>query len=285
MASEAIESPNVRNVQNPDVCTGKLTPGHSLCRNERALSFSGHDKDLLSKPEQLSTKSFSKRRPSGPTDWLVTLISPKPRTTDTNQSTAKRLGKADLGPHAHEKRMPTWLYNELERGAKVTVSHQIGRDGELLRVETVANETRGIIPVLAQLCEHDHTLSNVYLCHPGVQYVTKTPKEGGFCGYRNIQMMISFVQSINYGGQQWFRGRIPSILDLQVMIENAWDQGINPSGRVETGGIRGTRKYIGTSELRKNKLKQYELTCWPVAKRQYSMMIGNVPYAGNCSMH
>lgn len=86
--------------------------------------------------------------------------------------------------------MPTWLYNELERGAKVTVSHQIGRDGELLRVETVANETRGIIPVLAQLCEHDHTLSNVYLCHPGVQYVTKTPKEGGFCGYRNIQMMV-----------------------------------------------------------------------------------------------
>lgn len=96
MASEAIESPNVRNVQNPDVCTGKLTPGHSLCRNERALSFSGHDKDLLSKPEQLSTKSFSKRRPSGPTDWLVTLISPKPRTTDTNQSTAKRLGVSFL---------------------------------------------------------------------------------------------------------------------------------------------------------------------------------------------
>lgn len=98
--------------------------------------------------------------------------------------------KTDLGPHAHEKRMPTWLFNELERGAKITVSHQIGRDGELLRVETVANETRGIISVLAQLCEHDSTLSNVYLCHPGVQYVAKTPKEGGFCGYRNIQMMV-----------------------------------------------------------------------------------------------
>ncbi|EEP79190.1 predicted protein [Uncinocarpus reesii 1704] len=32
------------------------------------------------------------------------------------------------------------------------------------------------------------------------------------------------------------------------MIERAWDLGINSNGRAETGGIRGTRKYIGTSE-------------------------------------
>lgn len=32
------------------------------------------------------------------------------------------------------------------------------------------------------------------------------------------------------------------------MIEDAWDQGFNESGRVQTGGIRGTRKHIGTPE-------------------------------------
>lgn len=34
------------------------------------------------------------------------------------------------------------------------------------------------------------------------------------------------------------------------MIEDAWDAGINLEGRIETGGIRGTRKYIGTPEVR-----------------------------------
>ncbi|KAL8976058.1 MAG: hypothetical protein Q9177_006925, partial [Variospora cf. flavescens] len=35
---------------------------------------------------------------------------------------------------------------------------------------------------------------------------------------------------------------------LQELIESAWDRGINAVGKVETGGIRGTRKYIGTPE-------------------------------------
>ena len=33
------------------------------------------------------------------------------------------------------------------------------------------------------------------------------------------------------------------------MIEQAWDMGFNSSGRIETGGIKGTRKYIGTPEV------------------------------------
>ena len=45
------------------------------------------------------------------------------------------------------------------------------------------------------------------------------------------------------------------------MIESAWDKGINDTGRVETGGIRGTRKYIGTPEARKfYKAKSHLLT-------------------------
>ena len=33
------------------------------------------------------------------------------------------------------------------------------------------------------------------------------------------------------------------------MIERAWDMGFNVNGRIETGGICGTRKYIGTPEV------------------------------------
>lgn len=42
---------------------------------------------------------------------------------------------------------------------------------------------------------------------------------------------------------------IPTIFEIQDWIEEAWDFGINAAGRVETGGIKGTRKYIGTPDV------------------------------------
>lgn len=97
--------------------------------------------------------------------------------------------------------MPAWLQSQLERGAKVTIVNRISHQGQLVRLELVANETRGVLSVLAQLCEQDNMLAKVYLCHPGVQHVFKMAKEGGFCGYRNIQMMVGdFLGWFNKAG-------------------------------------------------------------------------------------
>lgn len=145
--------------------------------------------------------------------------------------------------------MPTSLRKQLELGAKVSVINQINQDGRLVRIETIANEFQGILPVIGQLCEQDAALARVYLCHPDVTHVVKMAKEGGFCGYRNIQMLISYIRDAHSEGHQSFSGRLPSILQLQDMIETAWDRGFNEIGRVETGGIRDTRKYIGTPEV------------------------------------
>lgn len=43
---------------------------------------------------------------------------------------------------------------------------------------------------------------------------------------------------------------VPSILDIQVLIEKAWDHGILSESRIQTGGILKSRKYIGTPEVR-----------------------------------
>lgn len=73
--------------------------------------------------------------------------------------------------------------------------------------------------------------------------------KGGFCGYRTIQMMTSFVIGAKFSGHQHFKHKkIPSVFRIQDWIEEAWDAGINSQGRAETGGIRMTRKYIGTLE-------------------------------------
>ncbi|KAL9031907.1 MAG: hypothetical protein Q9196_000103 [Gyalolechia fulgens] len=205
-----------------------------------------------SKLKHVSRSNINKQHPTLK-EWIDILLgstasAARTKSHSTHHKDVRRLGKAELGPYAHEEQMPAWLYRQLERGAKVSIVNQIGQGGGLVRLEVVANEARSLLPVLAQLCEQDSTLSKVFLCHPGVQHVFKMAKEGGFCGYRNIQMMLSYIQAAHSQGYEYFPGRVPSILDLQELIESAWDRGINAAGKIETGGIRGTRKYIGTPE-------------------------------------
>jgi zinc finger-containing ubiquitin peptidase 1 len=145
--------------------------------------------------------------------------------------------------------MPSWLRKQLETGAKPNDGNKTCEEECVIPVEQKANETSGIVPVLGILCEQEQTLSNVYLSHPDVQHIVKMAREGGFCGYRNIQMMISFIRGAKSYGYQHFMRSIPSVLELQDAIERAWDRGINDFGRIETGGIKGTRKFIGTSEV------------------------------------
>ncbi|KAI2643474.1 peptidase family C78-domain-containing protein [Xylaria nigripes] len=139
-----------------------------------------------------------------------------------------RLGVAELGKHAYEDQMPDSLVAMLKKGKYTSAE--------------------GIVPVLARLLEHCSSTEYAYLCHPAVQHISKLRGEGGFCGYRNIQMLSSYIVGAHAEGTEKLGGQIPSIFQIQEFIENAWDMNINASGRIETGGIRGTRKYIGTPE-------------------------------------
>ncbi|KIX94212.1 uncharacterized protein Z520_09922 [Fonsecaea multimorphosa CBS 102226] len=184
--------------------------------------------------------------------FLGTGASPKRKSALSAVSTrigkTKQLGKSELGPYAHEQQMPGWLRRMLEAGPKVTITQRLRSDGTLIKVETVANETPNLVPVLARLSQLDKTVERAFYCSPKVVHVCKMLREGGFCGYRNIQMMVSYIRATDADGAQNFQGRLPSILKLQDMIEHAWDLGFNSSGRVETGGIKYTRKFIGTPE-------------------------------------
>ncbi|KAG4034044.1 hypothetical protein MFRU_003g00220 [Monilinia fructicola] len=160
----------------------------------------------------------------------------------------RQLGKAELGPHANEKQMPQWLVKLLQADGQYKTINRINADGQLRRVKYCPNQADGIIPVLAQLLDQDRAVSYAYLCDPAVLHVSKLLREGGFCGYRNIQMLSSYIVRSQFPGHNVFHDKVPSIFDIQEYIENAWDQGINSQGRIETGGIRGTRKYIGTPD-------------------------------------
>ncbi|ETR97900.1 DUF1671-domain-containing protein [Trichoderma reesei RUT C-30] len=139
-----------------------------------------------------------------------------------------RLGIVELGKYAHEDEMPAWLVRLLET------------KGEL--------RAGGVVPVLQQLLEMSTRTEYAYLCHPGVQHVAKLRREGAFCGYRNIQNLCSHIIGTRATGWEQLGSDIPSVFQIQDLIETAWDRGFNARGRAETGGIKGTRKYIGTPE-------------------------------------
>ncbi|KAL5614193.1 hypothetical protein BROUX41_000032 [Berkeleyomyces rouxiae] len=152
-------------------------------------------------------------------------LAPKPSPA---KSDARRLGISELGLFAYEKRMPSWLQSLLERRGTVALP--------------------GMIPALSWHLNHSKNTGFAYLAHAGVQQVFKLRREGHFCGYRNIQTMTSFIIATECLGNETLKGRFPTIFEIQELVERAWDAGINSHGRAETGGIRGTRKYIGTSE-------------------------------------
>lgn len=129
--------------------------------------------------------------------------------------------------------MPTWLHNKLEA-----------------LDQSSAESAPTLVPVIARLIDRDDSVTKAYLCHPCVRYIGKIKGEGShFCGYRNIQMVVSYLLNIRPDPLEGLKGRMPSVLDLQVMIEDAWECGMNAYGMVQTGGIRDTRKHIGTPEV------------------------------------
>lgn len=66
-------------------------------------------------------------------------------------------------------------------------------------------------------------------------------------------MLISYLVGVSSSsappGAAAFAGNIPDIFRIQDLIEAAWDMGVNAKGRIETGGVKGTRKFIGTPEV------------------------------------
>lgn len=168
--------------------------------------------------------------------------------------------------------MPDWLLKHLQKGPKVSRSKVLSRSGGMITRETVHGETEGVLPVLRRLIEYDSKVRMAYLCHPTVKQIGKDKYEGGFCGYRSTQMQLSYLQGSKAPGSEHFPGRTPSILELQDLIEQAWDNGIHWYSRAQMGTLKNTRKWIGTLEVSRIQRisSSTQLTFYPIGARHLS---------------
>ncbi|KAK2069602.1 hypothetical protein P8C59_004164 [Phyllachora maydis] len=221
---DGLEPVHVQARERPDRDSGALQEGPADCprlsKRQRAILESRNIFKMLFTPSSSSVSS--RRQPLGPGTGSSS------GTHSPLGTPSKRLGKAQLGKYWDEARMPDWLIDHLRNHGQV--------------------RAEGVIPVLLQLLSQSPCTKYAFLCHPDVVHVSKLKREGGFCGYRNIQMMSSYITAVGFNGSQRLGKRIPSIFQIQDFIECAWDHGISPQGREETGGIKDTRKYIGTPE-------------------------------------
>ena len=125
------------------------------------------------------------------------------------------------------------------------------RIANLISNEDDENTLPGVIPRLRHLLSRDPDVGVAYLCTEHAVHIHKLLGEGAhFCGYRNMQMLCL---ALGLSGRQT-AGKVDlrrklSISQLQDLIEGAWNRGINAHGRKQTGGIKGTRKHVGTSEV------------------------------------
>ncbi|KAB5575896.1 peptidase family C78-domain-containing protein [Coniochaeta sp. 2T2.1] len=213
-------------------------PGPSSSRRQSSSGRSSSAQQREDAPRSYGSSSNSSKQQTAISAWrnIFNMPSSSRRLTEAEKRVAasavpgKRLGRSHLGKYAHEDRMPDWLINLLQKHGQV--------------------DQPGIIPVLQQLLQQSSTTKYAYLCHPCVHHISRLRREGGFCGYRTIQMMTSYLIGTASAGNQHFKpkAQVPSIFQIQDWIEAAWDAGINSQGRAETGGVKMTRKYIGTLE-------------------------------------
>ncbi|KFY26327.1 hypothetical protein V493_04163 [Pseudogymnoascus sp. VKM F-4281 (FW-2241)] len=211
-----------------------------------------------------SLLSATDRQAKAKESWRGILNMPKsivvPQASPKSKSGKGRLGTAELGPYAYEEKMPAWLHNLLLSDGMPRTTTKLNSSGGITTVKKIGNHVSGVMPVLEKLIEQDPDTEYAYTCHPSVEHVSKLKNEGAFCGYRNIQMLASYIINNRSQGYYHFKDKMPSIFQIQEFIEHAWDVGINSVGRVETGGIVGTRKYIGTPEAQAM-LRSLDIDC------------------------
>lgn len=122
---------------------------------------------------------------------------------------------------------------------------------KLISNESNDNAHPSIIQKLDNLLNKDPNVETALLCSRHAIQIHKMKGEGGhFCGYRNMQMLCLALGFCGYQASDGIDLRQKlSVPRLQDLIERAWDRGFNDHGRILTGGVKGTRKHVGTSEV------------------------------------
>ncbi|KAI8885149.1 DUF1671-domain-containing protein [Backusella circina FSU 941] len=122
-----------------------------------------------------------------------------------------------------------------------------------LKEEKGTNRTPGVIKGMEPNFYKGKKVSiavTTYLCSPSTDHITSDKMDLGWgCGYRNCQMLMSFLERHEENGDAVLK-QVPDVRSIQVMLENAWKEGFDPEGAKDFGqSVAESNKWIGTTEV------------------------------------
>ncbi|KAG1143380.1 hypothetical protein G6F37_008015 [Rhizopus arrhizus] len=110
--------------------------------------------------------------------------------------------------------------------------------------------TSRIIPKLEPNLKYSNETQYAYLCSDHTDYIPSGFMDSGWgCGYRNCQMLMSFLEKEKQDGHCLLK-HVVDITSIQLLIEKAWQEGFDPAGAKQLKNhVFKTRKWIGTTEV------------------------------------
>ncbi|XP_018521239.1 zinc finger-containing ubiquitin peptidase 1 isoform X1 [Lates calcarifer] len=118
-------------------------------------------------------------------------------------------------------------------------------------VDDGRTRTQGVIRALYEYYQTEcRDCVHVWLSADTDHYCSSVGDKGWGCGYRNFQMLISCLHRIDTYSPLLQEKEVPSIPQVQSMIEEAWKEGLDPQGASHFNQrLQGTRAWIGATEI------------------------------------
>ncbi|XP_059195964.1 zinc finger-containing ubiquitin peptidase 1 isoform X2 [Centropristis striata] len=118
-------------------------------------------------------------------------------------------------------------------------------------VDDGRTRTQGVVRALYEYYQTECRDSvHVWLSAETDHYCSSAGDKGWGCGYRNLQMLLSSLHTIDVYAPFLPEKAVPSIPRVQSMIEDAWKEGLDPHGASHFNNrLQGTRAWIGATEI------------------------------------
>ncbi|XP_045901587.1 zinc finger-containing ubiquitin peptidase 1 isoform X1 [Micropterus dolomieu] len=120
-----------------------------------------------------------------------------------------------------------------------------------LGVDDGRTRTQGVVRALYEYYQTEcKDCVHVWLSADTDHFCSSAGDKGWGCGYRNFQMLLSSLHRIDTYALILQDKAVPSIPQVQIMIEAAWKEGLDPQGASHFNQrLQGTRAWIGATEI------------------------------------
>ncbi|XP_010883467.2 zinc finger-containing ubiquitin peptidase 1 isoform X1 [Esox lucius] len=155
----------------------------------------------------------------------------------------------------YRRQMERTMEREVSQGLMVPADFH-NRKAEIMEslasgVDDGRTRTQGVLGALYEYYQREaRDCVHVWLSADTDHFCSSDGDKGWGCGYRNFQMLLSSLHRMEPYKNGISEGSVPSVPQVQALIEGAWREGLDPQGAIQFNQrLQGTRAWIGATEI------------------------------------